>query len=124
MTFGDETSGSASSTASSLLLAGHQATVQAGNVTLGMEAGNTANSPTGLITFDTGTFNANALILGFDSSGTGVGTTQGTFILGGTSTNTTATGVLTIGSSTTPGTFVLGRAANSAGNADGDFTIY
>ncbi len=79
--------------ASSILLAGHNVAIQAGTVSLGVTAGSSGSS-TGLMTFDTGTFNVQNLNLAVHASGTG--TAVGTFVLGGPTADTIATGVLNV----------------------------
>jgi fibronectin-binding autotransporter adhesin len=114
ITIANETSGTATNTTSELFLAGHQATVNAGTITLGAANGNTGGSVSAAMTFSTGSFSASSLLMGFNATG-GSGTTAptvvvSTFTLG---TSPASTGVLTIGSPTSVGTFALGKNTNS-----------
>ncbi|HZZ28781.1 MAG TPA: autotransporter-associated beta strand repeat-containing protein, partial [Pirellulales bacterium] len=93
ITLGRQSSATGTSTASQLLLAGHNATVQAGTVNDGQLNGATANTATGNITFDTGTFSAVTLALAVDTSGADSGGAKGTFVLGASSAST---GVLNV----------------------------
>ncbi|MGN6367709.1 MAG: beta strand repeat-containing protein [Phycisphaerae bacterium] len=108
---------------SQLLLAGHNATVQGGLVVVGNLAGGTAGSNgRGNITFDTGSFTADSLEIGVNSSGSASNGATGTFTLGGPSAgNTAATGVLTVNTN-----FYLGDRTNtnaSAGKSTATFTV-
>jgi autotransporter-associated beta strand protein len=98
---------------SQLLLAGHNATVQAGTLMVGDSVNNSANGPNATVTFDTGTFNVQTVILAADIGGTSTIGPTGSLIIGGSSPNTTATGVFTIGSSGAPGVFDLGDFTNN-----------
>jgi fibronectin-binding autotransporter adhesin len=115
LTLGDQSSGSGSSNPSNLLLAGHMANVQLGTLTL-QENGNSTGASNGTLTFDTGTFNVANLLMADHVSGTGSSNTQ--FTLGGSTANTTATGVLTV-----TGTFALADQATTSGSSTGVFTI-
>lgn len=96
ITIGNESSATGSTTASQLLLAGHQATVQAGNVTTARAAGGTAGGPyAGLITFDTGAFTANSLEIAGQTATSAIAV-NGRFELGGPTPDSAATGVLTV----------------------------
>ncbi len=110
---------------SNLSLAGHTATVQAGTVIVGELAGATASAIPAAITFDTGTFNAANLELADDASGSDTSGVSGTFTLGGSTPNTTATGVLQVGTPTTPGNFYLANLANATNSSNnaGTFVI-
>ena len=84
ITIGNQTSGTATGNTSSLLLAGHIATVQAGTVMVAQSAGNSGGTATATATFDTGTFNASTLNVGIVSGSTsGTAGANGTFTLGG-----------------------------------------
>jgi autotransporter-associated beta strand protein len=104
--------GTAASEEGRLLLAGHNATVQANNVVIGRLAASTGGNTQGLVTFDTGTFNVNSLQLGVNSSGTAANGATGTFILGGASAGSGATGVLNVANQ-----FFLANRTNSAAGA-------
>ncbi len=116
---GEGESASYASAASQLLLAGHSAFVQAGNVVIGEENGSTNTTPggpAGSITFDTGTFSANSMILAqYLSNSSGSPITSGTFTLG---TNSSSTGVLDVSS-----TFELTAAGKSGLTQNGIFNI-
>ena len=101
---------------STLLLAGRPATVQAGMVLVGQEAGNSSGTPNGSITFDTGTFSADSLQLAVDASGTSASGSVGSFTLG---TDSTSTGVLNVASSF----FLANNTNTTAGATTGTFTI-
>jgi fibronectin-binding autotransporter adhesin len=101
---------------STLLLAGHPATVQAGTVIVGQEAGNSSGTPNGSITFDTGSFSADSLQLAVDASGTSAAGSVGSFTLGADSTST---GVLSIASFF----FLANNTNTTAGTVTGTFTI-
>ena len=108
-----------------LLLAGHSATVQAGTLLIADSAGNTINGPNSLVTFDTGTFNAQTVILGEDASGNSLTGPTGSLVIGGANPNSSATGVFTVGSVSTPGTFDLGDYTNNGviTSVNASFTI-
>ncbi len=92
-----ETSGTANAT-STLALAGHQATVNAGTVIVAQVNGSTGGSAIAAATFDTGTFNATSLAIANDT--TSGGTTANTITLTGTftlGTSAASTGVLNVG---------------------------
>ncbi len=120
MDFGRDTSATSSSAKSSMNIAGHLANITAGNITLGSQAGNTAGTGIGNITFDTGTFTVNNLTMGIDSSGTSTSGARGAFYLGGLTVNPSATGVLTVNTS-----LVLGNNTNTAasGPTHGAFVV-
>jgi len=120
---GSSSSATGAGDTSELNLAGHNVTVQAGNVVLGRLAGGTGgNSARGLATFDTGTFTIASLQLGVNSSGSAPNGSTGTFTLGGpTAGNAAATGTLNV---TTQ--FLLANRTNtnaSAGSSSGSFVI-
>ena len=98
ITMANYSSATGSNGASSISLAGHNATVQAGTVSLARAANGTGGTPSGTITFDTGTFTvANSLqIVGQSNSNNITAGVTGTFTLGGASPDSTATGVLTV----------------------------
>ncbi len=129
ITISNETSGTATSNTSSLLLAGHNATVQAGTVLVGQASGSTAGTSTGTATFDTGVFDVATLNIGFvggSSAQASTGGANGTFTLGGAAANTAATGVLNVGTSSSAGTFNLGSNTDtnaSPGIATATFTV-
>jgi autotransporter-associated beta strand protein len=102
---------------SQLLLAGHVATVQAGTLMVGDSINNSANGPNATVTFDTGTFNVQTVVLAADIGGTSTIGPTGSLIIGGSNPNTTATGVFTVGSSGSPGTFDLGEFTNNVATA-------
>jgi autotransporter-associated beta strand protein len=110
-----ESAGSGTGT-SSILLAGHNATIQAGTVAIGVAAGSSGNS-TGLITFDTGTFNVQTLTTALHSGGTGAAI--GTFVLGGPTPDTVATGILNVGTALN----LANRTANGASADSGALII-
>lgn len=105
ITIGRQSSATGTSTASQLLLAGHNATVQGGTVVIGHLNGATGATATGAITFDTGTFTANSLQIGVNQTGTSANGVRGTFTLG---TDGSSTGALTVNSS-----FILGNDTNT-----------
>lgn len=81
---------------SRLSLAGHNAMIQAGTVTVGSVSGAGSNS-TGIVTFDTGTFTVQTLNLAAHS-GTGSGSNvSGLFTLGGPTPDFASSGVLNVG---------------------------
>jgi autotransporter-associated beta strand protein len=122
-------SNSNSTSGSQLQLAGHQAGVTAGTVTVGQQNGATANSSIGFVTFDTGTFTTDTLQLAVDTSGSNPDGPKGTFTMGGASANNTATGVLTVntnfylanllststGTRTATGTFIQNGGTTNVG---------
>src|SRR5207237_735833 len=116
---GRGTAGTDTGSPSQFLLAGHQATVQAGTVQVGVLAGSTAGNPAGLLTFDTGVFNVGSLQLANYTSGSATAGPVGTFTLGGASPNTTATGVLNVNTQF----LLINRTANSSVQANGVFNL-
>jgi autotransporter-associated beta strand protein len=109
---------------SQLLLAGHDAIVQAGMLTIGDSTGNALNGPNSTVTFDTGKFAVQSVILAADTGGTSTTGPIGSLIIGGASPNSAATGVFTVGSVSTPGTFDLGYFTNNiVATASPTFTI-
>ena len=101
-----------------LLLAGHEATVNAGTVSIGNVAGASAAAGpiSAAVTFDTGTFNASAILMAQDSSGASTNTILGSFTLG---TSPASSGVLNV----TGGPFYLANNTNTVNVAYGTFTI-
>jgi fibronectin-binding autotransporter adhesin len=83
---------------SMLSLAGHNATVQGGNVVIGQLSGGGAGSQSarGNVNFDTGTFNAQSLRLGVNATGAATVGAFGVFTLGGPDPGSAATGVLNV----------------------------
>lgn len=80
----NEGTGTASNLTGTLDLRGHDSTVSAGTVTLGKRNDTNSGSGTGIIHFDTGTFDVNTLDMGVKSN-TGSGTATGTLnVSGGT----------------------------------------
>jgi autotransporter-associated beta strand protein len=116
---GRGTAGTDTGNASQFLLAGHQATVQAATVQVGVLAGSTAGNPAGNLSFDTGVFNVGSLQLANYTSGSATAGPVGTFTLGGASPNTTATGVLNVNTQFA----LINRTASSAVQATGVFNI-
>jgi autotransporter-associated beta strand protein len=110
ITLSNFTSATPNNSQSNLTLATHQATVNAGTIIIGQLAGATGRTANGTITFDTGTFNAQALEIGLDTSGGGSSAIGaiGSFVLG---TNAASTGVLTVSN-----TFWLGSVTNTSAN--------
>ncbi len=130
---GRQTSATGTSSTSSVSLAGHNASISAGTITLGAEAGNTGGTGIGNFTFDTGTMSVVNLVMAVDSSGTATTGSRGAFYLGGTSYNPNATGVLNVttslvlanntnatASGTTNGALVVNGAT---GNIGSDITV-
>jgi fibronectin-binding autotransporter adhesin len=130
---GNQTSATGTSSISTVSLAGHNAIVSAGNITLGSQAGNTGGTGIGNFTFDTGTMSVVNLDMAVDSSGTSANGSRGAFYLGGTSYNPNATGVLNVttslvlannsnatASGTTSGAFIVNGAT---GNIGSDITV-
>ena len=117
ITIGNSSTGTAGSGNSTLSLAGRPATVQAGTMIVGQLAGATAGSPTGAITFDTGSMTIDNLQIANNSSGNATNGVQGSFTLG---TDQTSTGVLTVNTQ-----FTLANQANTAAAsvAKGTFII-
>jgi autotransporter-associated beta strand protein len=108
---------------SMLLLNGHNATVQGGDVVLGQLAGGGAGSQSsrGSVAFDTGTFNAQRLRLAVNSGGAATIGASGTFTLGGPDPGSAATGVLNVAED-----FFLAQRTNTtetAGPSTGTFVI-
>jgi autotransporter-associated beta strand protein len=115
MIMGNGTSGSAVCNGQ-LLLAGHYASVMAGNVTLGGVGGSTGNGDLGTLTFDNGTFDATSILMG---SSTSAHSSSGTFTVGGDFVHTATLIVSSAGS----GSFVLGNASISGGTGAGTLTL-
>jgi fibronectin-binding autotransporter adhesin len=90
-----------------ILLAGHNATVNAGTVIMAQNAGAGGGIPEGKITFDTGLFTAQAIEMCVGSH-TSVGATNqaynATLVLG----STNSTGTFQVGTLSTPGIFYMG----------------
>jgi autotransporter-associated beta strand protein len=94
----------------SLLLAGHNATVQAGTVILGQRlAAGGGSAPVGVVTFDTGNFSVNTLEMANLSAGT-TGAT-GIFTLGGPTADSAGNGTLTVNTS-----LILAKSTGGSGN--------
>jgi fibronectin-binding autotransporter adhesin len=130
ITLGSSTSSTGSGDETQFLLAGHNASVQAGTVIVGRLAGGTnGSSGRANVTFDTGTFNATSLQLGVNATGTAPGVTVGTdtlvasrgnFTLGGANPdNTAATGVLNVS-----GQFFLNNRTNATATAGRSVAIF
>ncbi|HEV8607904.1 MAG TPA: autotransporter-associated beta strand repeat-containing protein, partial [Tepidisphaeraceae bacterium] len=119
---GSSSSATGSGDESQIFLAGHDVTVQAGNVVIGRLAGATGgNSARGNVTFDTGTFTANSIQLGVNSGGSASNGATGTLTLGGPFAGSGATGVLNVNT-----TFNLANRTNTnaaAGRSTGTFII-
>jgi fibronectin-binding autotransporter adhesin len=113
ITLGNENVSSATAATSSLLLAGHTATVQAGAVIVGEEINLTSATTmaTAVATFDTGTFNAVSIsiadVLGNYSATTGGDTAS--FTLG---TSNVSTGILNVSGALTLGTNTNANSSN------------
>ena len=71
ITIGRQSSGSGTTNVSQMNLAGHMATVQAGNMIIGSNTGSTGTGSDGAGSFDTGTFTADSFQLAVHSSSTG-----------------------------------------------------
>ena len=135
ITIGRQSSGSGTTNVSQMQLAGHLATVQAGTVIIGSNAGSTGTGSDGAGSFDTGTFTAGSFQLAVHSSSTGPAI--GAFFVGASYTitgngatavfnptpNPTATGVFTVNN-----TFNLANqtVANTSGTGldTGLFGVY
>ncbi len=117
ITIANQTTGTAGSGTSTVNLTGHQVTAQVGTMIVGQLAGATAGSPTGSITFDTGSVTVDSLQIANDASGTAANGAVGTFTLG---TVATSTGVLTVNTQ-----FTLANETNTAASsiAKGTFVI-
>ena len=104
---------------SSLLLAGHTATVHAGSLAIGENIGNTAGGANGTVTFDTGTFDVGSVSIGAYTSGSSLTGPTGTLTIGGSSPNTSATGIFSA-----YGSFVMGNVtATTTATATANFTV-
>jgi fibronectin-binding autotransporter adhesin len=118
ITVGSADNGSHAS-ASQLLLAGHDVTVNAGTLLAGRSNGGSGNG-NGSVTFDTGTFNVQNVHLGVHLSGSA--TASGTLTIGGpTPDNTAATGVFNVSDQFFLGNRTNATAANPVATAT--FTI-
>lgn len=106
ITVAQEPKSSGTSTTSSLLLAGHDSTVNAGTVQVGLLDGATGGKDVGTLTFDTGTFTATNLNIGNDTSGSAPNGSSGTFTLGA---DNTSTGVLNVSAG-----MLLGNVTNAS----------
>jgi autotransporter-associated beta strand protein len=107
-----------------ILLAGHPANVQTTSLMIGDNSGNSGGGANATISFDTGTFNAQSVIVAADTGGSSTVGPTGTLVIGGASPSATATGVLSVGSSGSPGTFDLGDMTNNvAAIANASFVI-
>jgi autotransporter-associated beta strand protein len=106
----------------------HSVTVQTSTVVVGemkgtSKGGNATTNTGGSVQFDTGTFSiANELDLGIAISGTSVDNINGLFTVG---SNTSSTGVLTLGSLASPGVFHIANntGGSSVTSAVGVFTV-
>jgi autotransporter-associated beta strand protein len=98
---------------SQFLLAGHNANVHAGSLVIGESTGNSSNGPNGSVTFDTGTFSTQSVLIAADSGGTSTVGPSGTIVIGGPTPNTSSTGVFTVGGAGSPGSFTLGDFTNN-----------
>jgi fibronectin-binding autotransporter adhesin len=117
ITVGDASSATGGG-ASQFLLAGHTATVQAGILRIGQLANSSGGNTSGRVTFDTGTFNVSSLRLATHSAGGAPNGITGTFELGGSFPNETATGVLNVGEF-----LLVNRTIATGTQANGTFTI-
>lgn len=111
ITLSNMNAGTGAAATSQLLLAGHSANVNAGNVVIG-RTNNTSGAAGGEITFDNGTFNVNSLQIAHNQGSTNPSGTFGRFIIGG--------GTLTVNNE-----FILGNDTNTgnAGKTDATLTI-
>lgn len=118
---GSPTSNTAAVPTGILDLRGHNSTVTAGSVSLGISNTTGTGGGVGTILFDTGTFTANSLIMGTKSS-TGSATSVGEIDLSGGSFTVNSAGSVTMGSNTgagaatallniTGGTFTVGSGS-------------
>ncbi len=106
ITIANHTNGTYVNGASSLQLAGHDATVQAGAVVIGQKAGGGGGNVTASLTFDTGTFTADSISTAVGSATASSAILTGGFTLGTTSAST---GTLTVAND-----FVLANNASSS----------
>jgi autotransporter-associated beta strand protein len=117
ITVGDASNlgGAASGTFS---LAGHNSTIQALNVSVGeVVSGLSASSSSGIVTFDTGTFNLSTLTLAATTGGN-QNIVAGTFRLGGATPDTVSSGVLNILMA-----FNIASLQSPGGSANGQFIV-
>ncbi|CAN5303404.1 autotransporter-associated beta strand repeat-containing protein [soil metagenome] len=106
--------GTGASFTGTLDLRGHNATVTAGTITLGLGNNNNTGNTTGIIQFDTGTFTVTgATILGSKSVTNGSGTATGTINISG--------GAFTVDAAAS--TFVLSSNTAATGAARGNFNL-
>jgi autotransporter-associated beta strand protein len=119
ITIGRGSSATDATTSSNLLLAGHNANVQAGTVIVGEMNGASGGNSSGTMNFDTGSFTANALELAVNLTGTSTVGTTGVFTFGGATPNTSATGVLTVNNTF----FIADNVNSSTGASKGTFTM-
>ena len=89
------TSSQGGATTSRLSLAGHNASIQAGTVTVGVVSG-LGNISTGIVTFDTGTFNVQTLNFAVHPDDGLASSTAGIFTLGGPTPDVVSSGVLNV----------------------------
>ena len=99
----DNVAGTATGTASQLLLAGHNATVMAGALVIGNSNATGTTIPVSQLTFDTGTFNASSVAMATVTNTAGV---NSTFTLGTTAAST--------GTFNDSGAFVLASDTSTA----------
>ncbi len=97
---------------SALNLAGFNANVQAGAMTIAENSGNLFGGASAAVTFDTGTFSAGTVTIGIDNGGSSTTGPTGTLTIGGAVPNNTATGAFTASN------IVLGSFTNTNGPAD------
>jgi autotransporter-associated beta strand protein len=109
--------GTAANTASALNLGGHNVTVQAGTIQLGVLDGGSGSGANkgGTITFDAGTFNVANLKMAVGISGAATGNINGTFNLGN---SPNSTGVLNVTNS-----FWIGDVTGGSARAQGSLVI-
>jgi len=104
---------SSGSLLSGLLLAGHDADVNADEVIIGQKAGGAGGVVTAALTFDTGTFDAtNIRLAGLNTTGTNVVTS--TFTVGGETANSAATGIVNVTNNVVLGFNAAATQASSA----------
>lgn len=114
-------------------LRGHQATVQAGTLQLGIGSNSLTGSTTGILRFDTGTFDVNTITMAAKSGGGGTGTATGTLLIDGgsftvastitTASNTAATGSAVSTITLSGGTTTLGGNVTRTGGTNTSSTL-
>lgn len=123
MVLGDGTSGSAVNKGQ-LLLAGNLANVLARTMTLGASGGSDSGSgDTGVVTFDTGTFDVTGIIMGLSTSSHGAIAASGSFSAGGSATPNAATLIVNSPSGPGGGVIVLGAVTGGTDTGAGTLTI-